>query len=230
MGARPLSDVEQSKREVLRAAISRRAQLEINLGQSQSAVVKARHLLKVAQNDIAEARAENRQIAKGLADRMLGIATSETPSSGLSLAEAERNLALAEDTLQVLEEHADSTATELHVATEAVRRAGAVIISLQADELAGELVAANERVQHLTVELLGLSHLAQGFGEVPNRPWQITTNVRQALNWTEPQVSGGQDPVRTSKENWKAYYQGLCSDPDAGLDSLPATQKASSSA
>lgn len=130
---------------------------------------------------------------------------------------AQGDLSDATATLRILVEEKDEAAREAADADDRVKAAAERVITLDADAIATDLIAARQRATDLHRQLLGLSYVSRGYGVASNQPWPLTQNILTALQWVEPLWPGHANPIHSATRSWTSYRDALAQNADATL-------------
>lgn len=214
-----MPDRVREARERLTTAVARHAEAQGKARAADLARGRAEALTQKARARLAQMGAARLESAHRLAEELRA-----GPGTGPSLAtnhdsdaKADAELKQTEVALDLLNKDHHAALEDVRIAAQTVHDAAQQVINLEAELIAAQLEAHNQRAYELRCQLMGLSYVAEG-GADTFAPWPVPPTVLKALNWAEPQHAGELTPVKIAKTHWTRYRDRLVCDPVAVFD------------
>jgi hypothetical protein len=215
-------------RTELRLAIARRDAAGQAENDAAKAVVRAKQLVKDAEQNVALLADGDHKIAKFRAAEVKAWTnggekpTGELPWHLESLrtfgVEASARLVEARATYDLLNKELVAASERCHYEQENARRAAGVVISAEAAHLVEELWRAKQKVWSLSDKLNALGYVRVN----PRQTVSMPAGAVDAMNITHPPALAisAKQPMEVQKERWERYLEALTENSEASLDSI----------
>lgn len=205
-------------RDELGAAINCRSERERSAATANQAKQRAEALVEKARATLAKIDARSKDTARRRADAIkAGSIAGSSDNLHEARATAQANLDQSITALEFLAIENKDAERKLSASEAEVCDAVARVITMEAEVIADELIAHNERAVELRTLLLGLSYIGKGgpgnFVLLPT-----TARLSAALNWSEPQLPGNINPIKVSTASWIKYRDALAQRANAIFD------------